>query len=58
MPPAFVHPCAVWFVMIQKRMDNFRREMIVKREKRDQQFYDSIQYTMVERLDIISQISE
>ena len=41
-----------------ERMDNFRKEVIEKRENPDQQFYDSIRYVMVEWLDRILEFSE
>lgn len=41
-----------------ERMDNYRREMMMKRENPDQQFYDSVHYVMVEWLDRILEMSE
>lgn len=41
-----------------ERMDNFRREVIEKRENPDQRFYDSVRYVMVEWLDRILEFSE
>ena len=39
-------------------MDNYRREVMMKRDSPDQQFYDSIHDVMIEWLDRISQMSE
>ena len=41
-----------------ERMDNFRKEVIEKRENPDQQFYDSIRGVMIEWLDRILDFSE
>ena len=41
-----------------ERMDNFRKEVIEKRENPDQRFYDSVRYVMVEWLDRILEFSE
>ena len=41
-----------------ERMDNFREEVIMKRENPDQQFYDSIRNVMIEWLDRILDFSE
>lgn len=41
-----------------ERMDNYRREVMMKRENPDQQFYDSIHDVMIEWLDRILEMSE
>lgn len=41
-----------------ERMDNYRREVMMKRDNPDQQFYDSIHDVMIEWLDRISQMSK
>lgn len=41
-----------------EKMDNFREEVIMKRENPDQQFYDSVHDVMIEWLDRILEFSE
>ena len=41
-----------------ERMDNYHREVMMKRENPDQQFYDSIHDVMIEWLDRILEMSE